>query len=57
MISNQVNPDQFNLKLHNSLIQRESTSHLIGNLKPYEKNLELKFILIERIEAIKIKSG
>lgn len=43
-----------NLNTLNSLINKQNT-HFIGDLKCYEKNLEIKAIILEKIESISIK--
>lgn len=44
-----------NLTFLNSLVFKEPT-HKISMLKPHEKNLELKAIILERVETVLIKN-
>ena len=44
-----------NLTFLNSLVFKEPT-HKINMLKPHEKNLELKAIILERVETVLIKN-
>jgi len=44
-----------NLSYLNSLVFKDST-HKISMLKPHDKNLELKVIIIDKVETVLIKS-
>ena len=48
--------ERFELKILNNLVNKKP-SHEILSLKPNEKNIELKFIVLEKIETVNMKEN
>lgn len=52
-----ADPDQFDTNFSVSHLLNKQTSHKIRDLKPNEKNLELRFIVLEKRENTVTKRG